>query len=47
MSHRIYLVVWVVLYGSDVEEAETIMPILAFLIGAGCRESFLAASCAR
>ena len=31
MSHRMYLAVWVVLYGSDVEEAETTMPILAFL----------------
>ena len=31
MSHRMYLAVWVVLYGSDVKEAKTTMPILAFL----------------
>lgn len=31
MSHRMYLVVWVMLYGSDVEEAEIIMPISALL----------------
>ncbi len=34
MSHRMYLVVWVVLYGIDVEEAEIIIPILALETGA-------------
>ena len=34
MSHSMYLAVWVMLYGSDVEEAEIIMPILALLTGA-------------
>ena len=27
MLHRIYLAIWVMLYGSDVEEAEITMPI--------------------
>ncbi len=30
MSHRMHLAVRVMLYGSDVEEAETTIPILAF-----------------
>ncbi len=34
MSHRMYLVVWVVLYGIDVEEAEITMPIPALETGA-------------
>ena len=33
MLHRMYLAVWVMLYGSDVEEAEMTMPISAFLAG--------------
>ena len=33
MLHRMYLAIWVMLYGSDVEEAEIIMPIPALLIG--------------
>ena len=33
MSHRMSLVVWVMLYGSDVEEAEMIIPIPALLTG--------------
>ncbi len=34
MSHRMYLAVWVMLYGSDVEEAGITMPIPALLTGA-------------
>lgn len=47
MSYCMYLAVLVMLYGSDVEEAETTMPILAFLTGASRQESFLATSSAR
>ncbi len=34
MAHRIHLAVRIMLYGSDVEEAETTMPIPALLTGA-------------
>ena len=34
MSHRMSLAVCVMLYGSDVEEAEITTPILALLTGA-------------
>ena len=34
MLHHMQLAIWVILYGSDVENAETIMPIPALLTGA-------------
>ncbi len=37
MSHRMHLAVRLMSYGSDVEEAETTIPILAFLTGASLK----------
>ena len=34
MLHRIYLAIWVMLYDSDVEEAEIKIPIPTLLTGA-------------